>query len=208
MMMRKFWMAPLAASSLLLAGCYATGTASTGATGSVLPPLPSGEPVTGSGPSVIPGQPLPSTPMPGSPTPLPGQPEIHVPLNPNLPHGIETSGAAPPAVSLVKVARGQIKSGQLENASASLDRALRIEPRNAWVWQALSQLHLAQKQPEQAESEAKKSNSLGKRNPYLEVENWRVIAAARAARGDSAGSTQAKARQEEIQQMLGSTPAQ
>ncbi|MBZ4341402.1 hypothetical protein LAM87_24310, partial [Mycobacterium tuberculosis] len=68
-------------------------------------------------------------------------------------------------------------------------------------------LHLAAQQAEQAESEARKSNSLGKRNPYLEAENWRIIAAARAQRGDANGAAEARARQDEAQQLIGNAVA-
>lgn len=191
--------APLAllAAALLLAGCVA-GPQATG--GAVLGGVIDHSTANPGSPDVTPGQPLPSTPLPGAPTPVP---DTRPPLNPNLPRGIESSGAAPPVVSLVRAAKGQIKSNQLDQAGASLDRALRIEPRNGWVWLAQSQLHLAQKQPEQAESEAKKAISLGKRNPYLEVESWRVIAAARAQRGDNAGAADARGRVDDLQLVLG-----
>lgn len=187
----------------LLPGCVSNPPASYPPGGA--PPVaasPSTSPVPT--PGVIPGQPVPQLPPAGNPVPIP---DTRPPLSPNLPRGIETSGAAAPVVSLVKAARGQIKASQLDAAGASLDRALRIEPRNAWVWQAQAQLHLVAQQGEQAESEARKSNSLGKRNPYLEVENWRIVAAARAQRGDANGAAEARARQDEAQQLIGSAAA-
>jgi len=149
-----------------------------------------------------PGVVLPPPVQPVKPPPTPPPPETKPPLSPNLPKGIETSGAAAPVISLVKAARASLAAGRTDQAGASLERALRIEPRNAWVWQGLSQLHIVTQQAEQAESEAKKSISLGKRNPYLDVENWRLLAEARTLRGDVAGAAQAQARHEELQRLI------
>lgn len=155
------------------------------------------------GTEVQPGSPMPGQPPPIPATPLP--PEIKPPLL-ELPRSIEASGVTAPVLSLVKKAREAKKAGRFDEASASLERALRIEPRNPWVWQSLAAVHLAQKQGEQAESEAKKSTSLARRNPYIEVENWRLIAAARNLRGDSNGLLQAQLRYEELQRQLTQPP--
>ena len=180
---------------LLLTACVATPPANEPAAGVVLPApgtSASGDEVQPGG-AIIPGQPA------GEPVPLP---DTRPPLNPNLPKSIEGSGAAAPVISLVKAARAALRGGRTDQAGASLERALRIEPRNAWVWQALSELHIVTQQGEQAESEAKKSISLGKRNPYLDVENWRLIAEARKLRGDRAGAADAEQKREDLQQLI------
>lgn len=151
---------------------------------------------------IQPGGAIPSSVPTGEPLPVPPLETTRPPLNPNLPKSVEGSGAAAPVISLVKAARASLKKGRTDEAGASLERALRIEPRNAWVYQALSQLHIVTQQAEQAESEARKSNSLGKRNPYLEVENWRLIAEARKLRGDVAGTADAQARRSQLQQLI------
>ncbi len=180
---------------LLLVACVAVPPANQPAPGVVLPAPET--PVTGGemqpGGAIVPGLPT------GEPVPLP---DTRPPLNPNLPKSIEASGAAAPVISLVKAARAALKAGRTDQAGASLERALRIEPRNAWVWQALSQLHVLTQQGEQAESEAKKSISLGKRNPYLDVENWRLIAEARKLRGDKAGAGDAENKREDLQRLI------
>ena len=108
-----------------------------------------------------------------------------------------------PCSTRVKAARASLKAGRTDEAGGSLERALRIEPRNPWVWQGLAALHVVTQQADQAESEAKKSNSLGKRNPYLEVENWRLIAEARRLKGDNAGAVEARERHEDLKALLG-----
>lgn len=182
------------AATLTVVACVAQPQHTAPDLGVVLPPSTpqQGEGVV-SGGSIIPGQ------SAGQPVPVP---DARPPLNPNLPRNIESSGAAAPVISLVKAARASLKAGRTDQAGASLERALRIEPRNAWVYQALSQLHIVTQQGEQAESEAKKSISLGKRNPYLDVENWRLLAEARRLRGDVAGAANAKARHEDLQRLI------
>ena len=181
------------AAALTLAACVAQPPRSAPDVGAVLPPVAPQQGGVVSGGSIIPGQPT------GQPTPVP---DARPPLNPNLPRNIEGSGAAAPVISLVKAARASLKAGRTDQAGASLERALRIEPRNAWVYQALSQLHIVTQQGEQAESEAKKSISLGKRNPYLDVENWRLLAEARRLRGDAAGAANAEARYQDLQRLI------
>jgi len=56
--------------------------------------------------------------------------------------------------------------------------------------------------PDQAEHKAQRSNSFARGNPWIEVENWRLIAAARQERGDLAGARQARERMTEIQAAL------
>ena len=112
----------------------------------------------------------------------------------------EVSGAA--VVSLLKQARQAREAGNVQQAQASLDRALRIEPRNYFVWSSMGQTYLEQKNYAQAVTAAQKSNSLARGNVYVELENYRTIAAAREASGDSSGALTARARVEEIQQML------
>ncbi len=95
-------------------------------------------------------------------------------------------------VALLERARQESDSGRRESAGASLERALRIEPRNAWLWHELARLRLTQGQYPQAISLALKSNSLGTRQRDLQVLNWNLIADARTAQGDTNGAAQAR----------------
>jgi Tfp pilus assembly protein PilF len=47
----------------------------------------------------------------------------------------------PAVVALFEQARSQSSAGQGEAAGASLERALRIEPRNPLLWQSKARLH-------------------------------------------------------------------
>jgi Tfp pilus assembly protein PilF len=85
-------------------------------------------------------------------------------------------------------ARADTAAGKLANAGASLERALRIEPRNPRLWQELSRVRLLQRDYVQAESCAQRSSSWAGSDALLVADNWRLIAQAREARGDADGA--------------------
>lgn len=145
----------------------------------------------------------------GTPTPVPAAPgTIAAPTAPvdaaqlaSYPQSAESvSGAA--VLSLLRKASEARAAGTPTQASAALERALRIEPRNYFVWSALAGAYLDSRNYEQAESIAKKSNSLARGNVYVEQVNWRVIHDVRVALGDADGAQLAQARVDAIQQML------
>jgi predicted negative regulator of RcsB-dependent stress response len=94
-------------------------------------------------------------------------------------------------LALLDRARTENEAGRRDAAGGSLERALRIEPRNPWLWHELAQLRLAQGQYAQAVSLARKSTSFAGQDRHLQAANWRLIGDARVARGESAGAEQA-----------------
>ena len=96
-------------------------------------------------------------------------------------------------VALLDNASQYVKAGELDKAAASLERALRIEPRNAGIWYDLAQVRLHQHQYQQAESLATKSNSLAAGDNKLRARNWRLIAVSRRALGNNVGADEAEA---------------
>lgn len=100
-------------------------------------------------------------------------------------------------VALLDRADQQYRGGELDASASSLERALRIEPRNPLLWHRLAKVRLEQGQPDQAVQMAAKSNSLAGGNSRLQASNWRLIATARQAQGDTTGARNAeqKARQ-------------
>jgi tetratricopeptide (TPR) repeat protein len=120
----------------------------------------------------------------GAPRPEPGPPPPS-PLPSSAPGHVES----PAIASLMDSARADNAAGRLANAAASLERALRIEPRNPRLWQELSRVRLSQRDYVQAESCAARSNSwAGSDDGALRADNWRLIAQAREARGDADGA--------------------
>jgi len=112
-----------------------------------------------------------------------------------------TAEPAPPPVSrsenvavagLMESARADAAAGKLSTAAASIERALRIEPRNPRLWQELGRVRLQQTQFAQAENMAARSNSYAGSDNALRAENWRLIAQAREARGDADGAQAAR----------------
>lgn len=96
---------------------------------------------------------------------------------------------------LQRRAADQQRAGDLNGASASLERALRISPRDAAVWHELAVLRERQGRYGQAEEMASKSNSLAAGlDAQLMRENWALIARVRRAVGDLAGARAAEAR--------------
>lgn len=88
-------------------------------------------------------------------------------------------------------ARIKADQGQLNQAAALLERALRIQPRDARVWNQLADIRMRQQRYPQAESLARKSNSLAGQQYDLLARNWELIARARQQSGNSKGAEQA-----------------
>lgn len=144
----------------------------------------------------------PGSVIPGAGTIIP--PVTPPPVLQNYPRTIQDSSAGKAVLSLYKQAQDARAAGHSDQAEALLERALHIESRNPFVWQALAGAHMDLKHADQAESAAQKSTSLARGNPYVEAGNWRLIAAARQARGDSGGAVQAQARADDIARALSS----
>ncbi|HXH01700.1 MAG TPA: tetratricopeptide repeat protein [Candidatus Competibacteraceae bacterium] len=87
---------------------------------------------------------------------------------------------------LLESAANDLDNGRLDQAAATLERALRIEPGNATTWHYLGQTRLQQGQYEQAEAMALKSDNLAGADAALRARNAWLIAAAR--RGDGAAA--------------------
>jgi tetratricopeptide (TPR) repeat protein len=92
---------------------------------------------------------------------------------------------------LMQNARTEAAAGRFANSAATIERALRIEPRNPRLWQELARVRLKQGEFAQAESVAARSNSWAGSDNTLRAENWRLIAESREARGDAAGAQKA-----------------
>ncbi|MHB8345915.1 MAG: tetratricopeptide repeat protein [Acidiferrobacterales bacterium] len=94
-------------------------------------------------------------------------------------------------VSLFNSALQDRRAGHFPAADATLERALRIEPHNPNLWQALARVRLAQGQYRQAEALAQRASSLSGKNAILLSEDWRIIGKAREQSGDAAGDRDA-----------------
>ena len=133
-----------------------------------------------------------TTPGPApTPAPEPDLPPVQIPEAGPAPVPVPAPAARTENVAiagLMDTARADTAAGRLANAAATLERALRIEPRNPRLWQELARVRLKQGQYAQAESVAARSNSWAGSDNALRAENWRLIAEARTARGDAEGA--------------------
>ncbi len=106
---------------------------------------------------------------------------------PGLEPASEDMGATQDAGRAVStlLAKVDIQEGQAhwERAAALLERALRIEPRNAQLWHRLAKVRLQQGRYAMAESLAQKSNTLVKDDEALKRRNAELIEIARRAVG-------------------------
>lgn len=105
-----------------------------------------------------------------------------------------TQQANPAVVALLDSAGAKEQAGNLEQAGGTLERALRLEPRNAMLWHRLARVRLKQGQLQAAVDMAAKSNSLAGENADLRSWNWAVIAEAKEQQGDREGAAAARAR--------------
>jgi tetratricopeptide (TPR) repeat protein len=82
---------------------------------------------------------------------------------------------SPTVMALLDQASKQEQSGSPERAAATLERALRIEPRNARLWHRLAVLRFQQGQFTLAESLAAKSSMLAQGDWSLKQKNAELI---------------------------------
>lgn len=128
--------------------------------------------------------PDPSLPEPPS-SPAPAE------LTPFEPIGA-TVRLSPAVGALVSAANQKTLAGDLETASASLERAIRIEPRNATLFYKLALLRLKQSNPNLAEDLAKKSALLASTDNTLKKHCWLLIAHVRELQQDFTGAKEAR----------------
>jgi predicted Zn-dependent protease len=105
------------------------------------------------------------------------------------PPGPSTGGAV---LALLDRADDYRSAGDRAGEAATIERALRIDPRNADLWHRLAATRLEQGQPQQAEQLALKSNALSTGNTVLQQRNWRLVAKARWTMNDAAGARAAE----------------
>jgi hypothetical protein len=107
----------------------------------------------------------------------------------------ESGPSLSPAVgALILSANQNAQSGDLDSAAVSIERAIRIEPRNAVLFYKLAVLRIQQSKPRLAEDLAKKSALLASDDNMLKKQSWLLIAYAREMQRDFAGAKEARAK--------------
>lgn len=103
-------------------------------------------------------------------------------------------GLPPAADSLARQAEQQRQTGDYAGAAASLERSLRIAPREAYLWNRLARVRMEQGLSAQAGQLAARSNDLAGNQSAIKKDNWRIIAEARRRAGDTVGAGEAEQR--------------
>jgi tetratricopeptide (TPR) repeat protein len=103
-----------------------------------------------------------------------------------------TSSLSPAADALVKQSEQERLAKDYVGAAATLERALGIQPQEAYIWNRLARVRMEQGLYAQAGNLASRSNALAGDQVALKQDNWSMIAAARRAVGDTAGAAEAE----------------
>lgn len=90
---------------------------------------------------------------------------------------------SPASTALVSQAQAQRKRGDLPGAAVSLERALRIEPRNPLLWVEMGRLRMDQRNFAQAEAMGRKALSMSIGDNRTQSQAWLLIADSLRARG-------------------------
>ncbi len=132
-----------------------------------------------SGPEV---RPPPAASAPGPQEPVVAKPATRPAVQPTPLPAPQVRTPAPSSrtvLALLDHARVRAQEGDLAAAAASLERAIRIEPRNARLWNRLAHVRLRQGNYSQAASLAAKSSSLAAGDAALLADNRAIIEQAR-----------------------------
>lgn len=118
--------------------------------------------------------------------------ELPIPVTPQF-QPLDTFAPLSPAVSaLASAATQNSQSGKIEAATTILERAIRIEPRNATLYYKLALLKLKNSNPREAEDLAKKAALLAANDTVIKKHSWLLIAKCRDVQGNVEGAKEAR----------------
>ncbi len=116
------------------------------------------------------------------------------------PYTTETVTLSPAMQKLLEQSDQSINAQNWTQAVAILERALRINPKQAEAWSRMAVVYLGKNQPEQSINMAKRSNSYASRNPTLESYNWLLMSRAYDQLNQPQLAEQALLRSQQLQQ--------
>lgn len=94
--------------------------------------------------------------------------------------------------TLLASAQQAVQAGQFNRAEMTLERALRVEPRNARLWHEMARVKYGQEDYSQAVQFCLKANSLAGRDFALIKQNWLLMSRAYAKMDDMDKAEQAR----------------
>ena len=119
---------------------------------------------------------------------------VKSPDRPDLEPSLTFKQASAPVVALISEAERNITLGSLDIAAATVERAMRIEPRNGHIFIKLAEIRIKQGKAVMAEQLAEKTLSLSQGKNALKKRCWLLIAKARHLQGNQQGAAQAEQR--------------
>ena len=105
---------------------------------------------------------------------------------------------SPAVLALITEADRSSQSGDLESAVSTIERALRIDPRNPRLTYKLAVLRLKQSKPRLAEDLAKKAALLSANDRWLKRQSWLLISEARKQQQNYHGAKEARLKADNI----------
>lgn len=125
--------------------------------------------------------PPPRSTVPAPPQPPPHEEERSVSMPEPARQAPGQDGGV--AANFSREAAMQARQGKLDLASATLERGLRVAPKDAALWSQLAEVKLQQQQYQQARSLAAKSNSLARGSSGVVQRNHWIIEESRRRSG-------------------------
>lgn len=104
------------------------------------------------------------------------------------------SDARAPTLALLRQSERSADNGDLPGAIAYVERAIRLNPRDADLWLQLARLQLAADRPGSAEQLAQKAIALAGSATDQQRSGWLLVADAREALGDDEAAARIRAR--------------
>ena len=156
-------------------------------------------------PVALPTGPVPVVPVPrpapvpapaSTPAPVPAPTPAQIPEQglPSSRESVSVPEEGKAAGALLASARQNVRAGQFSQAEMALERALRVEPRNARLWNEMAQVKYGQKDYGQTVQFCIKSNSLAGKDYALIRQNWLLMEKAYLALGEPEKAEKARSK--------------
>ena len=116
------------------------------------------------------------------------------------PYSTQSVTLSPAMQKLLEQSDQSINAQNWTQAVAVLERALRINPKQAEAWSRMAVVYLGKNQPEQSINMAKRSNSYANRNTTLKSYNWLLMSRAYEQLNQSQLAEQALLKSQQLQQ--------
>lgn len=140
-------------------------------------------------PSGTPAEP----PVEDASTPAPEE-EADAPAAPPAPAPRARSDTEAPTVALLRQSNRAASSGDLAGAIAYVERAIRLNSRDAELWLELARLQLRAERPATAEQLAHKAIALAGNRDDQQRQGWLLVADAKEAQGEDAAAARIRER--------------